>query len=340
MTTGTEPRTEAWLRARSPAWRELEARLAEIEDGRRTPPSIAQDAVRSYAELSRDVAIARRAAPDSALGQRLERAYVRLHRSLFRPAGHLGRDLARLFQHDVPAVAYELRHRIGVVAIGFFLAAAAGWWLVTSHAELARLFASEKMIDTVQRGQLWTDDLLNIMPSSVLSVAIFANNITVALLAFCVGSLYGIGTIYIVALNGLMLGGAFAFTASHDLAGRLFAFVAAHGFVELTVIFIASAIGFSIGEAIARPGHRSRTVAFQRATSRGAKLMVPCLVFLVGAGLIEGYVSPNPAVPLWARLAIGIGYWLLLLFVLRGFRLPQRIGRKPKASGADEGPPG
>ena len=150
--------------------------------------------------------------------------------------------------------------------------------------------------------------------------------------AFALGSIYGLGTLYIIALNGIMIGGAFALAARYGLDGRLFEFVAAHGFVELTIIFVAGAIGFSIGEAIARPAHRTRSAAFQRAVSRGLKLMLPCVVFLIGAGLIEGYVSPNPVFPLASRLAIGIGFWLLLLWTLSGF------GRRSSAARNGEVP--
>ena len=321
MNSEPHDRTAAWIASRSPAWRMLESRLPDIEDGQRADSDAALEAVRSYPELARDLAVARRTVAASHLAGQLERAYARLHRSLFRPAVSLRHDTARLFRRDVPAIAYDLRHRIFGVAIGFLLALAAGWWLVAAHPELARLVASEKMIETVQAGELWTDDLLNIMPSSVLSVRIFANNIAVALMAFCLGSVYGLGTLYIVALNGLMVGGVLAFTAQHNLAGRLLEFIAAHGFVELSVIFIAAGIGFSIGEAIARPAHRTRRAAFQRAVSRGAVLMLPCLLFLIGAGLIEGYVSPNPAIPLTVKLTVGIVSWLLLLFAL-GARKP------------------
>ena len=92
------------------------------------------------------------------------------------------------------------------------------------------------MINGVERGRLWTDGLLNVAPSSLLSVGILSNNIAVSLLAFCVGVLFGLGTFYIIAMNGLMLGGIFAFTHQHGLADELFRFVIAHGVVELSVI--------------------------------------------------------------------------------------------------------
>jgi hypothetical protein len=52
---------------------------------------------------------------------------------------------------------------------------------------------------------------------------------------------------------------------------------------------------------------------------RCAKLEVVCIAFLVGAGLIEGYVSPNPAYPLGMRLFIGLAYFALFAAVLGGW---------------------
>ncbi|MEM8769110.1 MAG: stage II sporulation protein M, partial [Pseudomonadota bacterium] len=209
-----------------------------------------------------------------------------------------------------------LRWHIVSVTLGFILAGCAGWWLVASFPELATLFASEAMIATVQSGELWTDGLLNVTPSSLLSVGIFTNNIVVTLTAVSLGALYGLGTIYIIGLNGLMIGGVFAFTAQYGLAGRLFEFIAAHGFVELSVIAIAGAMGLYIGEALARPGHLSRIDSFRAAVGRCGPLLVVCVVFLVGAGLIEGYVSPDDRFSLTMRLIVGLGYWVLFLLVL------------------------
>ena len=147
---------------------------------------------------------------------------------------------------------------------------------------------------------------------------IFTNNIVVSLFAMALGVLYGLGTIYIIGMNGFMLGGVFAFTAQHGIANRLFQFVVAHGFVELSVVCIAGAVGASLGEALARPGELPRGAAFQAAVARGMQLMAVCLVFLVGAGLIEGFISPDPRVPLGVRLAIGLTYLALFLLVLSG----------------------
>jgi hypothetical protein len=44
-----------------------------------------------------------------------------------------------------------------------------------------------------------------------------------------------------------------------------------------------------------------------------------CAVLLAGSGIIEGYISPDPDVPLWAHVAIGVAYWIVMIALLRGW---------------------
>jgi uncharacterized membrane protein SpoIIM required for sporulation len=327
MTTDKPSRGDNWLQGRTAYWQQIDADLVQLEDRKPISIDTLRKAVRNYPDLARDVAIARREAPRSRISRHLETVYTRMHRSLFRAPRATREDVWYFLRREIPEIVGGLRWQIFSVTLGFVLAALAGWWLVWTFPELAGLFASQAMIDGVQRGELWTDGIINIMPSSLISVRIFTNNIIVSLSAVCLGALYGLGTFYIIGLNGLMLGGIFALTGEYGMSGELFEFVVAHGLVELSVIFIAGAVGFSVGESLARPGHRTRAAAFQRAVLRGAKLMLVCLVFLVGAGLIEGYISPNPAYSLTVRLLVGFAYWLVFLFVLSGPRLA-RLSRR------------
>jgi len=215
-------------------------------------------------------------------------------------------------------VFHDMSATIWITVTLFFGTGLLGWLLVSFNPELASLFASEKMIEEVQRGELWTDGILNIVPSSVLSVQIMANNIIVSLFAFALGALYGLGTIYIISLNGFMLGGIFAFTAKYDMAGRLFNFVIAHGVVELSVICLAGAAGIQLGHALVHPGLKSRGAAFRDAVKQAGTLLPVVVVFLIGAGLIEGYISPDDSYPLSVRVVVGVAYGILLWTVLSG----------------------
>ena len=144
--------------------------------------------------------------------------------------------------------------------------------------------------------------------------------------AFCSGIVFGLGTFYIVGLNGLSLGAIFAFTSQHGLAGRLFDFVVAHGCVELSCICLAGAAGSMLGEALVRPGTLTRGEAFRRAASEGIRVMFVVTLLLVVCGFIEGYISPEPEVPRWARVTLGVGYWLFMVSLLRGYAFGRSRG--------------
>lgn len=307
-----------WLRRRVPDWQRLGQILGEQRDrpGERYADVI--ELVDRFRSLGRDLSLARALMPGSSLCRDLENLFLKAHEAVFRRPSQLRAQLVELFRDEVPRVFHELRATIWITVTLFFGTGVLGWLLVSFNPELASLFASEKMIEKVQRGELWTDGILNIIPSSVLSIQIMANNIVVSLFAFALGALYGLGTIYIISLNGFMIGGIFAFTANYDLAGRLFDFVIAHGVVELSVICLAGAAGIQLGHALVHPGLQPRMAAFRNAVKHAGILLPVVVVFLIGAGIIEGYISPDDSYSRGARVAIGIAYGVVLWAVLSG----------------------
>ena len=324
MSTPSGGRT--WLVARAPIWRALADTVARARERRGMTVEDAQKVLDGYRSVARDLASARRQLPGSGIAAALEGVFASFHALVDRPPRNSRAAMLRWLRVDVPAVMATLRGPIIGVTTLFLLTATAGWWLIMSYPELIGLLAGEKMISKVEHGSLWTEGLLSITPASILSIKIFSNNIVVSITAFCAGIFYGLGTFYMIALNGLMLGGIFAFTHQHGLAGGLFEFVIAHGTVELSIICLAGAAGMALGESIARPRGKSRVASFRERTGELSKLLPVFAVLLIGCGLIEGYVSPNPSFPMASRVVIGICYWFVMLAALTGrlFGTPDR----------------
>ena len=262
----------------------------------------------------------------------LEATYADLHDVIHRPARRGWLMLWSLLRDQVPASVHAIRmHLLGVTLL-FVISAVTGFWLIYRFPDLIAMFASPQLIATVERGELWTEGLLNVTPSAVMSVSILMNNIVVALFAFCSGIVFGLGTFYLIGLNGISLGAIFAFTGQHDLAGRLFDFVIAHGCVELSCICIAGAAGSYLGEALIRPGALTRSEAFRLASRDGVRVLAMVTLLLFICGFIEGYVSPDPEVPRWARVTIGVGYFLFMISLLRGYVFGRSRGGQPIAT--------
>jgi uncharacterized membrane protein SpoIIM required for sporulation len=313
------------LLRRSEEWKAADARAQRLN---REPAANLADATQladDYRLLAHDLARARRLIPNTPAREYLEAAYVHAHSTLYRRPRRPAEALLTLFRDDLPAVTSWLAPYIAWATTIFALTAFAGYWLVHTYPGLIGLFASPDLVATVERGHLWTQGILNVVPSSVLALQILTNNIVVSLFAYCAGFVFGLGTLYILGLNGLMLGAVFAFTAQHGLAPALFRFIVAHGCVELSVMCLSGAAGAAVGEALIRPTAGDRMESFRLAALRSGKLLVACAVLLVGTGLIEGYISPRALFPLWSRVVIGVGYWIFMIALLRGwlFRHPE-----------------
>ncbi len=306
-------RADLWNAAAERARRLMTSRAKDITDATRM--------VDDYRQHAHDLARARRLMPDSRAREFLETAYAQAHTTLHKPATHIGYALWSLFRDQIPEAIRWLRPHIAWVSLLFVTSIFVGGWMVHTYPELINLFASPALIATVERGELWTEGMLNVVPSSVLSVQILTNNIIVSLFAYCAGFLFGLGTFYIVGLNGMMLGAIFMFCRQHGLDDELLQFIVAHGCVELSVMVLSGAAGAAVGEALIRPTTARRSQSFQIAAIRTSKVLTACVVLLIGCGFIEGYISPDPDFPVWARVIVGVSYWLFMVSLLRGYPL-------------------
>ena len=326
LAANSESDAAIWVREHACEWQAFAADSAAAAQRSEATVEEALRTLRAYRILARHLATVRELMPGGVLTAILERTCAQLHTAVNRPPRLTRARWARLFRDDIPAAAASVRVLTLWLAALLVASAMAGWWLINTYPQLISLIASPKMIDGVEHGRLWTYQILSIAPPAMLSARIIENNVMVVLAAFCFGILFGLGAFYIVAFNGLSIGGLLAFTHRHGLGLELLKFTLAHGFVELSVICLAAAAGTALGESVIRPQCATRAESLRRRAAELAPLLLACALLLLGSGLIEGFISPHPAITLAARLAIGLGYWALMLLWLSG-RLRIRAAR-------------
>lgn len=334
MAPSPDPSAKVWIRARAAEWQALAAETAAVPQRGQATVDEALRTLRTYRAVARHLASARRLLPGSFLASALESACATLHVAIGRPPRFGRARLLTLFRDDIPAAAASIRGIALWIAALLVASTLAGWWLISTYPALISIIASDRMIDGVEHGHLWTDQLFSIAPPGILSARIFSNNVVVSLGAFCSGILFGLGAVYMISFNGLMLGGLLAFTHQHGLAHGLVRFILAHGPVELSVICLAGAAGTALGEALIRPTLFSRVESVRRRAAELGPLLVACALLLLGSGIIEGFISPNPRFSIPFRLAVGLGYWTLMLLLLSGRLFPAKIFRTASMSSA------
>lgn len=156
---------------------------------------------------------------------------------------------------------------------------------------------------------------------AAFSSSIFTNNIEVTFLAFAGGLAFGLGTLVVLAYNGMTLGAIAGITIQSGNFSVLVRYIAPHGFLELSCFCVAGAAGLRLGWALIDPGRLPRGEALRRQARPAVAMIIGTAVFLVCAGLTEGFVTPH-ALPVLAALAVGValggGFWSLVWW--RGFR--------------------
>jgi uncharacterized membrane protein SpoIIM required for sporulation len=154
------------------------------------------------------------------------------------------------------------------------------------------------------------------------------NNISIAFRTFAGGILAGIGSLFILSVNGIFLGAAAAHIVNLGFGKTFFPFIIGHGSFELTAIILSAHAGLLLGYRFFIPGGRSRSAALRRAGLDALPLITGSVLFLVAAALIEAFWSSRHTLPVALRLGAGAAGWVLAaLYLLLAGRKEDGHGR-------------
>ncbi len=151
--------------------------------------------------------------------------------------------------------------------------------------------------------------------NAITSGFIMTNNIKVSLIAFVLGITLGIGTCYVLIVNGFMLGGAAALAYQKGISSEFWAMILPHGVFELFAIFVGGAAGLLIAKSIISPGIYSRKDSLIKYGKTAIYFVCCTIPILVVAGTIEGYFTPSSA-SVSAKLIFSLAMLLILVFYL------------------------
>ena len=261
---------------------------------------------RLYRAATSDLAYAQGAGYDRALLEYLNRSVARAHAHVYAKAPESGmRRIAEFYTRTFPQ---EFRRSLAYVAICTALTlacAVVAYVLVRGHpadayAMLPKFLVSEKIRRSLHDSNFAIDPGF----APAMSALIIANNVKVAIIAFAGSVTLGALTLYIIASNGVMLGGMGALFTNAGFGADFWATIAPHGVIELTAIQIAGAAGLLIAAAIVYPGRMRRRDLIVVNARRAGTLILGVASMLILAGTLEAFVSPQ-RLPASVRIAVG-----------------------------------
>jgi len=296
-----------FVRLRRPVWEAFEAQLAATRRSLRSAGyGTLEDMALRYRQVLHDHALAAARFPGTAAARRLQSLALEGTRRLTGEGRRGPAGVGTFFGRTFPLAFQRQLGLLGLAVALFLFAAVWGLTIAVLRPALGVSFLGPAAVRGLEEGRLWTESLVTTVPPSVSSSGIATNNISVALSAWSGGVLAGLVPLYVILLNGLMLGALLGVTMHYSMAGALLVFISAHGFLELTLILVSAAAGLSVGRALVAADDRPRALAVREAARGSLSVLLGCVPWFVVLALVEVFVSPSPAVPAGVKLTLGL----------------------------------
>jgi len=301
------------------SWGRLEAVLGALEnsDSRRRrdrrregPLGEAAELPALYRQVCHHLALARARHYGADLVESLNRLALRGHQQLYRGKGISWGGMATFILRDFPR---HVRREAALVLLASVL-------FFGSHFAMSHAVAREpELIYTVLGSEVVAefeemyDPEARQARGSAEDFLMFGyyiyNNISIAFRTFASGLFAGIGAIFILIYNGVMIG-AVTGHLTNGPGGEVFrAFVITHGAFELPAIVLAGVAGLKLGLSVLMPGRRQRREALRLAARESLPIVYGVIGMLIIAAFIEAFWSSS-TLPAEVRRSVGTLAWL------------------------------
>ena len=289
-------REAAFLSQNQARWQQYDTRPAA------TPDELAA----RFVALTDDLAYAQTFYPASDTTAYLNALAGRLHQSLYKNQAEQPRRLGQFWAVEVPLVVARHQRALAWAAGLFILFTLLGALSAAYDVDFVRVILGDDYVNqtlaNIRRGDPMA--IYKSGGSSVMFLGIAANNLYVALRTFALGLTLGVGTLYSLFFNGLMLGAfQYFFYQQHVLLPSLLT-IWIHGTLEIPSIVLAGGAGFILGGGVLFPGTYSRRESLARAARDALKLALGLVPVIVAAAFLEGFVTRHTEMPVALSLSI------------------------------------
>lgn len=159
---------------------------------------------------------------------------------------------------------------------------------------------------------------------------IAVNNIRVSFLMFVFGALFSVGAVYLLFINGIMLGAFQYYFFTKGLGMESVLVIWIHGTLEILSIILSGGAGIMLGNSFLFPGKRSRKVALVQGARDGGKIMIALVPIFLVAAFLEGFITRYTAMPVFLSAAILLGSlaFMVWYFIVYPIQVERRVQLK------------
>ena len=306
-----------WLEKRKPYWSELETLLDRgAQNGLKSlSRSELQELSLLYRQTAADLAAIREDPGSVHFARYVNQLLVRAHNTIYSGRRASPKALFSFFWETYPVTFRRNLNHCLLATLIFAVSGLVGAVLTYQNPDFKVKLLGPQMVETIDRHEMWTHSIVGIKP--LASSAIMTNNMSVGFTTFALGITAGLGTIYMMAFNGLLIGVIGMACWLSGMSVQLWSFVAPHGVLELPAIFIAGGAGLRIAQGLLFPGVLPRRDSLAKTGIEAVQLLMGTIPILIVAGLIEAFVSPT-GLPVPLKFSMASALFILLGVYLFG----------------------
>ena len=262
------------------------------------------------------------------LNQIASKAHLKIYKTKKEPKNRI----ISFYKTEFPTLIYHHHRELLIAFLVFTLFVIIGVFSAANEGDFVRAILSDGYVNITLENIEKEDPMAVYKKQGEFNMflGITLNNIKVALFAFALGILMGLGSLYIMMKNGIMLGSFQYFFYDQGLLWESARTIWIHGTIEISVIIVAGCAGLVLGNGMLFPGTYTRLESFKRGVKNGLKILTSTIPFFVIAGFLEGFVTRHTEMPDWlAILIIGASLFLILFYYVI---YPRRLHKQKNTS--------
>lgn len=238
------------------------------------------------------------------------------HQKIYKTKKESKNRIISFFKTEFPLMFYSHHRELLIAFLVFALFVIVGAFSAATEGDFVRSFLGDGYINMTLQNIEEGDPMAVYKKQGEFNMflGITINNIKVALMAFAYGLLLGLGSLYIMLQNGIMLGSFQYFFFEKGLLWESARTIWIHGTIEISVIIIAGCAGLVLGNGMLFPGTFTRLESFKRGVKSGLKILISTIPFFIIAGFLEGFVTRHTEMPDWLAIVIIACSLILVLF--------------------------
>ncbi len=282
---------------REKEWKQLQELLSKVEAGglKRLNESELSSFVKLYRMASTDLSYLQTHFRESRYTTYLNHLLSRCHNYIQIQDRSSAQKLKHFFSSGFPGLLFREKNLFILATLTFVLASLFAFFSIYMETPWADdlLSPQEKAMLENRASQIEDgEQIIPVAQRSPFTAFIMTNNLQVSFLAFAGGIFFGLGTIYILIVNGLMLGSLAAVYALMGESLIFWALILPHGITELLAIFITAAAGLLLGRALLVPGDYTRVTRLKQEGRKAVMLLIGTVPMFIIAAVIEGFITP------------------------------------------------